>query len=846
MWRTTLKSVGAHKRRLVATCLAVMFGVAFLSATLVVGDTMTAGFSDIFAESNAGTDAVVRNATQVGEDDEVERGLVDAGLAQQIAAVDGVASAEPEIYGYGRIVGADGDPLGGNGPPTFAAGWVGDDELNPYDLAEGRAPAAPGEAVIDKAASEEGDLAIGDTTTIRVPEPVEVTIVGLASFAGANSAGPTTFAAFTPAWASELLLPGRPGKATSIRVAAEPGVSQAELVERLDPVLPHGVESLTGAELTAEMEDDIQGDFLGFFTTALLVFAGVSLVVATFSIYNTFSILVAQRTRESALLRALGASRGQVLRSTVVEALAVGILASAAGVAAGVGLAAGMLAVFGAIGLSLPAHALVIGTGSVVTAAAIGVIVTLAASLAPALRASRTAPLEALRAVAVDRSGASWWRAAVGLAVTGAGVAGVLAGTSGAGNFPLTGLGAVLTLVGVVLFGPVAARPAAGLLAAPGAALRGVTGSLARRNAMRNPRRTAGTASALMVGVAVVSLFTVVGASIKESMDATIAQQFHGDLVVTDPAFSSVGFSPEMGRSIAALDEVDATSSLANAPLRVEGEDTLATTIEPATFDRMLDLDVLGGGRMADVGDDEVAVSEEYAKDHGLALGDPLPVTFADGASAEPTVGAIYARGNLMGDLLVPEPLFRPHTATPSDFVVMITVADGTTIDQAESAIQTVADRFGAPDVQTGDEYVETASGQVDDVLNMVYGLLVLAIIIALMGIANTLSLSIHERSRELGLLRAVGQTRRQLRSMVRGEAATVALFGTAGGVGLGIFLGWAMVDTLASEGFTSFAIPAGPLAVVMVIGALVGVVAAVRPARRAARMDVLAAIASE
>jgi putative ABC transport system permease protein len=846
MWRTTLKSVGAHKRRLLATCLAVMFGVAFLSATLVVGDTMTAGFSDIFAESNAGTDAVVRNATQVGEEDVVERGLVDAGLAGQIASVDGVAAAVPEIWGSGRIVGSDGDPIGGNGPPTFAAGWIGNDALNPYQLASGRAPTAPGEAVIDKGAAEEGHLAIGDTTTIRVPQPVDVTIVGLATFAGADSAGPTTFAAFTPEWASELLLPGQPGKATSIRVAAEPGVSQSELVRRIDPVLPHGVESLTGAQVTKEMEDDIQGAFLGFFTTALLVFAGVSLVVATFSIYNTFSILVAQRTRESALLRALGASRGQVLRSTVVEALAVGIVASAIGVAAGVGLAAGMLAVFGAIGVSVPAHALVIGTGSALVAATVGVIVTLIASLAPALRAARTAPMEALRAAAVDRSGASWFRAVLGLAVTGVGVAAVLSGTSGDGNFPLTGLGAVLTLVGVVLFGPVAARPAAGVLAGPGAALRGVTGSLARRNAMRNPRRTAGTASALMVGVAVVSLFTVVGSSIKASMDDTIAQQFHGDLVLSDPGFSSTGFSPELSQSIAALPEVDATSSLSNAPLRVNGKDTLATTIEPATFDRMLDLGATQGGSIADVGDDEVAVSKDYAKSHHLSLGSPLPVTFADGASAEPTVGAIYARGNLMGDLLVPEALFLPHTAMPSDYVIMITVADGTSLGHAERAIQAVSDQLGGPDVQTAKEYVKTASGQVDQVLNLVYGLLVLAIIIALMGIANTLSLSIHERSRELGLLRAVGQTRRQLRSMVRGEAATVALFGTAGGVGLGVFLGWAMVQTLAHEGFTSFAIPTGPLAVVMVIGALVGVVAAVRPARRAARMDVLAAIATD
>jgi len=845
MWKTTLRSVGAHKRRLLATCLAVMFGVAFLSATLVVGDTMTAGFSDIFAESNAGTDAVVRSANEVGDEDIVERGLVDAGLADQIAQVDGVAAVAPEIQSTGRIVGADGDPLGGNGPPTFAGNWITDERLNPFHLVAGRAPAAPGEAVIDKAAATEGDLKVGDTTTIRVPEPVEVTIVGLAGFGGADSAGPTTYAAFTTDWATQLLMP-EAGKATSIRVAAEPGVSQGDLVRRLDPVLPHGVESLTGHQLTAEMEDNIQGDFLGFFSNALLVFAGVSLVVATFSIYNTFSILVAQRTRESALLRALGASRGQVLRSITVEALAVGIVASAIGIVAGIGLAAGMLAAFDAIGMSLPAHALVVGTGSVVTAASVGVVVTLLAAVVPAVRASRTAPLAALRAVAVDRSASSWWRAGAGLAVTGAGAAAVVAGVSGDGNFPLTGLGALLSLVGMVLLGPVVARPAAAVLGAPGAATRGVTGSLARRNAMRNPRRTAGTASALMVGVAVVALFTVVAASIKESMRDTIAAQFDGDLVISDSSFSIVPLSADLAPAIAELPEVDETSALANAPVRAGGQDMIATTFEPATFDRMIDLGVTGGGSMADVGPDEVAVTQSYADAHHLSLGDPLPLTFPDGASAEPAVGAIYDRGELMGDVLLPSGLFQPHTSTKGDLVVMITLADGVTAAQAEPAIQAVADRYGAPDVQTGAEYVEAAAGQVDQILNLVYGLLVLAIIIALMGIANTLSLSIHERSRELGLLRAVGQTRRQLRSLVRGEAATVALFGTLGGVGLGIFLGWAMVDTLSSEGFTSFAIPTGPLAVVMVIGALVGVVAAVRPARRAARMDVLEAIATD
>jgi putative ABC transport system permease protein len=568
-------------------------------------------------------------------------------------------------------------------------------------------------------------------------------------------------------------------------------------------------------------------------------------VVATFSIYNTFSILVAQRTRESALLRALGASRGQVLRSVAGEALLVGAVASAAGIVAGLGLASGLLALMDAAGMALPASSLVVGAGSIVASVVVGVVVTLVASIVPALRASRIAPLAALRDVAVDRSGTSWLRAASGVVVAGVGVASVVAGTSGDGALALTGLGALLTLVGVVMLGPVAARPAAALLGAPQAARRGMSGSLARRNAMRNPRRTAGTASALMVGVAVVSLFTVVGASIKQSIDDTVRAQFGGDLVIVPDGFSTTGFSAGLGTAVAELPEVAATSSMGNAPLRVDGQDYVASSFEPTSFTRMLDVGVVQGS-MAELRADQVAVSEAYAEDHGLRMGNPLPVAFADGATAEPTVGAIYAEDDLIGGVALPEDLYLPHTARPSDSVVMIALADGVSTADAEVTIQGVADGFGAPDVQTAEEYVDAVAGQVDQMLTVVYGLLVLAIVIAVMGIANTLSLSIHERTRELGLLRAVGQTRRQMRAMVRGEAFTVALFGTVGGVGLGVFLGWALVDTLASEGFTSFAVPSGPLAVVLALGAIAGVVAAVRPARRAAKLDVLQAIAAD
>jgi putative ABC transport system permease protein len=848
MWRTTIKSIGAHKRRLLATSSAVVLGVAFLSGTLVLGDTMETGFGDMFSEANAGTDAVVRSATKVGDDDVSERGLLDASVVDDVASVDGVATAVPEIYGIGQIVGSDGDPIGGNGPPTQAGNWIADPGINPWQIADGRAPEGPGEVIIDRASADSGELAVGDPTTIRTPEAVEATVVGIATFgdAGADSAGPMTYAAFTTEFAQQVLLP-EPHQISDVLVVADDGVSQQELVDRLAPALPDGSEAITGAALTDEQQANLESEFLGFFNAFLLVFAGIALVVATFSIYNTFSILVAQRTRESALLRALGASRRQVRASTVVEALVVGVLASAIGLAAGVGLAAGLSALSESAGFAVAGTALVVETTALVAAAVVGVVATLIASAVPAVKASRVAPLAALRDVAVDGSGASWVRGLLGLVVAAAGIAATVGGTAGDGSLAMTGLGALLVVVGFVLLGPVVARPVAGTLGGPLTLRRGMSGTLARRNAMRNPRRTAGTASALMVGVAVVTLFTVVAASVKQSIDDTVSQQFAGDLVIAQSDFSGAGISPELGPAVADLPEVDVATGVGNAPVVIGGDDYVATVIDPASFRRILDLDI-SQGSIDELGGRQVAMFAGYASDHGFALGDAVPVSYSDGASDQLTVGAIYDNDGLVGDVVLPRAAYEPHAATrASDVGVLIDLADGVSTAQGEAAIQPVADRFGAPDVQDRQEYVDSVAGQIDELLTVIYVLLVMAIVIALMGIANTLSLSIHERTRELGLLRAVGQSRRQLRRMVRGEALVVALFGTVGGLGLGTFLGWAMVKTIeAAEGLGAFAIPAGQLGVVVALGAIVGVVAAVRPARRAAKLDVLEAIATD
>jgi putative ABC transport system permease protein len=517
-------------------------------------------------------------------------------------------------------------------------------------------------------------------------------------------------------------------------------------------------------------------------------------------------------------------------------------VASVGGILVGIGLAAGLLALMDAHVMDLPAASLAIARGTVVTSLVVGVVVTLAASVAPSVRASRVAPLAALRSAAVDRSGSSWLRGAAGAVLAVAGGALTFAGATG-GTVALAGVGALCLLVGVVMLGPVAARPAAAALGAPHAARPGLSGTLARRNSMRNPRRTASTASALMIGVAVVSLFTVMAASIKQSIDDTVDTQFAGDLVMVED-FWGAGLSLDLAPAVAARPEVEAVLALGSAPLRLDDHGMVATTADPAALEDLVDMGVREGS-VADLRDDQLAVSLDYLDQHGGALGDVVPVEYADGTTERPTIGAVFANDDLLGMLIVPRDAYLRHATRPADLAVLATLADGVSLAEGERAVQGVADELGGPDVQTADEYTESVAGEVDSFLTVVYGLLVLAIVIALMGIANTLSLSIHERTHELGLLRAVGQSRRQLRAMVRGEALTVALFGTVGGVGLGLFLAWAMLEALADQGFTSFVVPTTSLAVVLVIGALVGVTAAIRPARRAARLDILDAIAA-
>jgi putative ABC transport system permease protein len=456
------------------------------------------------------------------------------------------------------------------------------------------------------------------------------------------------------------------------------------------------------------------------------------------------------------------------------------------------------------------------------------------------------APLAALRDVAVDRSGTSVRRAVLGVVITVAGLVAVLTATSSPDRALLqSGAGALVVIVGAVVLGPVAARPAASVLGGAIAATRGVSGTLARRNALRNPRRVAGSASALMVGTAVVALFATFGASIKESIDQEVGRAFSGDLVVLQTDWSGAGISPEARPAIAALAEVDSVVGVSFVAASVEGAEFNPVATDPAALAQAFDLGVTDGDLAAMTGGD-VAVSTSYAAGRDLDVGDPLTVEFVDG-SVEMRIAAIYEETLSFGDVVITNDDWTPRARGLGEGVLFVNLTDGTTITDGQRAVATITERFGAPDPQTRDEYIDATGAQVDQMMAIVYGLLGVAVLIALLGIANTLSLSIHERTRELGLLRAVGQTRRQVRATVRWESVIVAIFGTIGGVGLGTFLGWGLMRALrAQEGLGAFAAPTTTLVVILVLAALAGVLAAVRPARRAARLDVLAAISTD
>lgn len=840
MLRTTVRGLLAHKRRVAGTSLAVILGVAFLMATLVMGATLTSGFGATYRSLNAGIDVVIRNPTVIGSDNDETRGTLDASVAERTRALPGVASAVGTVAGIAQIVGADGQAIGGTGPPTEGAAWIRDPALNPRQLTEGRAPRRTGEVVIDARSARDGKLPLGAETTIRTPTPVPVTVVGIVRLDAVDRVG-FTYVGFTLRQATQLFVAS--GQVSNVIVHGDGSGTDAALRDDLSRALGSRIEVLTGSQLLTEQRAAIDGDVVAFVRGLLTTFAVIALVVAAFSIQNTFSIVMAQRTRESALLRAIGATRRQVLVAVLGEAAITGALASAAGVGVGVALGAGLRTLFAGFGLDVPGSLVVRGS-NLVLAGAVGVGITLMASLWPAVRSSRVAPVAALRDLATETDPASRVRFIVGaiLALAGAALAGL--GGTGGGSTAQVGLGALAVVAAAVCLGPVVARPAAGALGAPLAALRGPPGRLARGNAMRNPRRTASSALALMIGTAVVALLATFGASVRASGDQAVRRSFGGDLVISQDDFGGAGVSDAVAPAVARLPEVERALPLGDAVARVGRQTVYPTVVDLAKLDGLLDVDV-SKGDLARLRPGQVAVSEHYRAEHRLGVGSLVLMRFADGGQTALRVGLVYEQRALVGDLILSPADWAPHARRAGVVAVAVELADGVGLQRGRAAVERVTRPLGSPPVQDRDQYIESQAGPIDQLLALAYGLLGVAVVIALLGIANTLSLSIHERTRELGLLRAVGLSRSWLRATIRWEAVITAMIGTVTGLTVGTFLGWSVIRVLAAkEGFVTFQAPTVTLAVVLVAAGFSGVIASVRPARRAGRMDVLAAIA--
>jgi putative ABC transport system permease protein len=846
MWKIAIKSVWARKFRLFAVSIAVLLGVAFMSGTLVLSATLSKTFDDVFSTAFKGVDAFVRGQEAFDgglQASASQRPTVSASLVDDVKAVDGVRTARGSIQQYAAIVDKHGKPMGNQGS-TFAGIWSSDASTDAFQLAQGSAPVNDDQIVIDYASAKKAGFKPGDRVEVLTGKgPHTFQLSGAARFGSADSPGGATYVLLTEHAAQ--LYTGEPGRFDGIEVAAKSGVSQEELRNRIAKVLPSGAEVITGKELTKETQNAIKTG-LNIFNIILLTFAGIALFVGVLIIYNTFSILVAQRVRESALLRALGASRRQVARIVVAEAFVVGFFSGALGLLAGIGLAKGLEVLLDVLGVELPSSALVIPSSAVIASFVVGILATVVSAWLPARRAGKVAPVAALREVSVDRSGASKIRAVLGTLVLAAGVAAILYGLFAdmAKPYILVGAGAAVTFLGMIILAPTLAVPVCRFLGLPLARFAGVPGQLARENAVRNPKRTSSTAVALMVGVGLVGFMVILTSSMKASIDDLMDKSFSGDFVLRASS-GGTGFSPDLARSLQDRPEVGAVAGFAFGYAQLEGKVVGIEGTDAAAVPAVVDPDVRDGA-FSSLTKGELGVSAKLADDHHWKVGDTLTARFARTGEQTLRIGAIYRSDTFLGNYLVDNTTYERNFEQYQDQFVMVQRAKGVTPSVAQAAVEQVAAPYHVV-VQDRTGYKEDISKQIDQLLGIVIALLALAIVIALIGIAITLSLSVYERTHEIGLLRAVGMTRRQARRSVRWEAALIALFGTAMGLVVAVFFGVALVQALKSADFiTVLAIPVPVLLIIVVVAATSGVLAALWPARRAARLNVLRAISVE
>ncbi len=872
MFKVTLQSLAAKKLRLVFTSIAVVLGVAFMAGTFVLTDTLGSVFDNLFADTTKGVDAVVRSREAFQANDEQgqqtqTRPPVPESLVAEVQRVDGVARAQGTLLGYALIIGKDGDAVQ-NQAPTLGTPWrpPARSVSEALDVRRGRGPAAPDEVMLDQKTFDDGGFAVGNAST-QCPAPdaepssgpkacVKVNFLNVAPrwftvtgafVSGGNEDGlaGATLAAFTPRVAQEVT--GNLGTWSQIEVKGESGLSEVEVRDDVrgalaEAGLSRDYQAITGDQLAKETSDDIKKN-LSFFNTFLLIFALIALFVGAFIIYNTFSITVAQRTRELGLLRALGASGRQVVGSVALEALVVGVIASVLGLGLGLLIVKPLEALLSAFGIDLPGGPLQIEPRTIVVSLLVGTGVTFVSALAPARRAARVSPIAALRDQALPPSSGRR-RYVWGGLVTLVGVVALFYGLFGETDSAaeMVGAAGALVFVGVAMLSPLVAKPITHLLTLPAEWTDRITGLLAQKNAMRNPRRTSSTAAALMIGLALVSLIAIFGASAKDSFAAAIQDQTRADFVLSPQSFQP--FSPEAADAVRRELPGSTVIQFRNGSVKF-GDEAVAVTGVPGDVERGIDVGLRPGARTKAFDQDGgVFIYKDVASSKDLKVGDAVPTVFPKG-TAPLTVQGIFTNQRIINnDYLVSLHDWDKFDES-ADFTVIVLKPKDVTTAEAQKVMDRIGEQFPSVKVQNKAEYKDSQLAQFDQILGLMYVLLLLAVVIALIGILNTLALSVYERTREIGLLRAVGMTRKQTSRMVRGEALIVAVFGSLLGLVIGVGFGAAIVAALDSEGI-SLTLPFAQLVIFLVLAGVFGVLAGWVPARRAARLDVLRAINTE
>lgn len=865
MFRVALKSVLGNKLRFGLTALAVVLGVAFVSGVFVLTDSINRSFDGLFSEINEGTAVYVNPVSEI--DAEIGGGTGAIGgptlpeeLVPTIEAVPGVEAVEGGVGGIAVILDDEGEKVGAQGgPPALGFSWA--NATGPLRIAEGdgRPPTGPDEVVIDRGSAnllieDDESFGLGSTVIIVVQNqgPQPFTVVGFSTFGESDNLLGATTASFELSRAQELF--EKPGQFDSIAVTSDGSVSDDVLAMAIASEVGDAYEVITGAQQTENDQQDIQQG-LSFLTIGLLAFAGIALFVGAFIIINTFSIIIAQRTREFSLLRAIGASASQIRGAVMLEALVVGLVASVTGFFAGIALAAMLQAVMDAAGLSIPQSGIVVAPRTVIASFVVGVGVTFVSAVFPARRAAKISPIEGLHdAAARAQEPISRRRTIGGLAAAGLGVVSLLLGllVVNGNEAALVGGGVAATFIGVALLAPHAAGPVARVLGSLPARL-GVPGTLAQRNAGRNALRTASTASALMIGVALVAFVSIFTASAVKSVDVLFEEQFGADFAIQADA----GFGPPQGiptvlaDQLRGLPEVGNVAGFRASNMRLDEPDrgnTFIASTDVQQIEGIANLGVVEGSDLADLlAPGTIMVDDEVAEKEGFSIGDRITASFAAEEMVELEIVGIFTNDEFVSaNWLVTNEALTDLAGNVQDLFLGADAAEGVDLEAAQAAIAEVTDQYVNLQVLSQSELREETEAQVNGLLNGFIGLLFLAIIIAVIGIVNTLALSVFERTREIGLLRAVGMVRRQARSMIRWESVIVAIFGAILGLIVGTFFGWAMVQALKDFGITQLDLPWTRLFVYVVLAGFAGVIAAILPARRAARLDVLRAVTTE